>query len=98
MSTMSHHYFPFRIFFCVTRLDFFNHILKALNVRFKKVVLTGRVKCGGTEGEIVVAHGCRKRKMLICGTEGEIVVAYGRLPSPARATAHLLCLGLNGLF
>ena len=24
---------------------------------FKKVVLPGRVKCGGTEGEIVVAHG-----------------------------------------
>ena len=28
-----------------------------LNVPFKKVVLPGRVKCGGTEGEIVVAHG-----------------------------------------
>ena len=24
---------------------------------FKKVVLPGRVECGGTEGEIVVAHG-----------------------------------------
>jgi len=45
--------------------------------------LPGRVKCGGTEGEIVVAHGCRKRKKLICGTEGEIVVAHGRLHSPA---------------
>ena len=42
-----------------------------------------RVKCGGTEGEIVVAHGCWKRKKLICDTEGEIVVAHGRLPSPA---------------
>ena len=49
----------------------------------KKVVLPGRVKCGGTEGEIVVAHGCRKRKKLICGMEGKIVVAHGRLPSPA---------------
>jgi len=28
------------------------------------------------EGEIVVAHGCRKRKKLKCGTEGEIVVAH----------------------
>ena len=54
-----------------------------LNVPFKKVVLPGRVKCGGTEGEIVVAHGCQKRKKVICGTEGEIVVAHGRLPSPA---------------
>ena len=27
-----------------------------LNIPFKKVVLPGRVKCGGTEGEIVVAH------------------------------------------
>ena len=24
---------------------------------FRKVVLPGRVKCGGTEGEIVMAHG-----------------------------------------
>ena len=37
---------------------FENHTLKALNIPFKKVVLPGRVKCGGTEGEIVVAHGC----------------------------------------
>jgi len=56
----------------------------ALNIPLKKVVLPGRVKCGGTEEEIVVAHGFRKRKKLICGTEGEIVVAHGRLPSPAR--------------
>ena len=35
-----------------------NHTLKALNIPSKKVVLPGRVKCGGTEGEIVVAH-CR---------------------------------------
>ena len=42
-----------------------------------------RVKCGGTEGEIVVAHGGQKRKKLICGSEGEIVVAHGHLPSPA---------------
>ena len=26
-----------------------------------------RVKCGSTEEDIVVAHGCRKRKKLICG-------------------------------
>jgi len=45
--------------------------------------LPGRVKSGGTEEEIVVAHGCRKTKKLICGTEDEIVVAHGRLPSPA---------------
>ena len=62
---------------------FENHTLKLLNIPFKKVVLPGRVKCGGTEGEIVVAHGCRKTKMLICGTEEEILVAHGRLPSPA---------------
>ena len=35
-----------------------NHTLKALNIPFKKVVWSGRVKCGGTEEEIVVAHGC----------------------------------------
>ena len=45
---MSHHYFPYRTT---------NHTLKALNIPFKKVVLPGRVKCGATEGEIVVAHG-----------------------------------------
>jgi len=50
--------------------------------------LPGRAKCGGTEGEIVVAHCCGKRKKLICGTEGEIVVAHGRLPSPARAARN----------
>jgi len=48
--------------------------------------LPGRVNCGGPEEEIVVAHGCRKTKKLICGTEDEIVVAHGRLPSPARAS------------
>ena len=31
----------------------------------------------------MVAHGCRKRKKLICGSEGEIVVAHGCLPSSA---------------
>ena len=72
------------VLFCVTRLDFLKSHFKALNIPFKKVVLPGRVKCGGTEGEIMVAHGCRKRKKLICGTEGETVVAHGRLPSPAR--------------
>ena len=64
--------------------------LKALNIPFKKVVLPGRVKCSGTEGEIVVAHGCRKRKKLICGRTGEIVVAHGRLPSPTRSTTCFL--------
>ena len=56
------------------------------------MVLPGRVKCGGSEGEIVVAHGCRKRKKLICGLEGEIVVAHGRLPSPAHWTGDYLKL------
>ena len=37
---------------------FENNTLKALNIPFKKVVWSGRVKCGGTEEEIVVAHGC----------------------------------------
>ncbi len=27
------------------------------NIPFKKVVMPGRVKCGGPEGEIEVAHG-----------------------------------------
>ena len=36
---------------------FENHPLKALYISFKKVVLPGRVKCGGTEEKIVVAHG-----------------------------------------
>ena len=62
---------------------FENYTLKALNKPFKKVVLPGRVKYGGAEGQMVVAHGCRKTKKLICGTEGEIVVAHGRLSSPA---------------
>ena len=44
--------------------------------------MPGRVQCGGTEGEIVVAHGCRKRKKLICGPEEEIVVAHGHFLSP----------------
>ena len=48
---------------------FENHNLKALNIPFKKVVLSGRVNCCGTEGEILEAHG-----QLICGTEGEIMV------------------------
>jgi len=38
----------------MTRLDF---LKSHLNIPFKKVVLPGRVKSGGTEGEIVVAHG-----------------------------------------
>jgi len=51
----------------VTQLDFLkSHFKGALNIPFIKVVLPGRVKCGGTEGEIVVAHGCRRRKKLIC--------------------------------
>ena len=28
-----------------------------LTIPFKKVVVPGRVKCGGTEEEVVVAHG-----------------------------------------
>ena len=71
-------------FFACNGWIFENHTLMALNIPFKKVVLPGRVKCGGTEKDIVVAHGCRKRKKLICGPEEEIVVAHGRLPSPAR--------------
>ena len=59
--------------FCLTRLEIFE-------ITFKKVVLPGRVKCGGPEGEIVVAHGCRRRKKIICGPEEEIVVTHGRLP------------------
>ena len=69
---------------------FENETLKALNISFQKVVLPGRVKCGGTEGEIVAAHGCRKTKKLICGTEEEIVVAHGRLPSPAPLDTQLI--------
>ena len=64
-----------------------NHTLKALNIPFKKVFLPGKVKCDGTEGEVMVAHGCRKTQKLICGTEGEIVVAHGRLPSLTLNTA-----------
>ena len=50
-------------------LDFFssgwifeNHTLKALNIPLKKLVLPGRVKCGGTEGEIVVARLLEEKK------------------------------------
>ena len=74
---------------------FLNHTLKALNIPFKKVVFPGRAKCGGTEGEIVVAHGCRKTKKLICGTEGEILVAHGRLPSPARHNSQVMFLNIS---
>ena len=65
---------------------------------FKKVVLSVRVKCGGTEGEIMVAHGCRKTKKLICGPEEEIVVAHGRLPSPAHATTEKFCFFFTSNF
>jgi len=34
------------------------------------------------EERTVVAHGCRKRKKLICGMEGKNVVAYGPSPIP----------------
>ena len=44
------------------------------------------------QGEIMVAHGCRKRKKLICGTEGEIVMAHGRLPSPLLRETHRISL------
>jgi len=57
--------------------------------------LPRRVKCGGPEGEIVVAHGCWKRKKLICGPEGEIVVAHGRLPYPAHGIRFYFKLGLG---
>ena len=60
-QAMSHHYFPFRST---------NHTLKA-HIPYKKVVLPRRVKCGGMEGEIVVAHGCQKRKKANMGTKGK---------------------------
>ena len=68
-AAMSHHYFLFHatykyIFIAWRGWIFENHTLKALNIPFKKVVLPGRVKCGGTEEDIVVAHGCQKRKKL----------------------------------
>ena len=63
---------------------------------FKKVVLPGRVKCGGTEGEIVVVHGYRKRKKLICGTEGEIVELMAAcLPQLAKGALLLIFLKLK---
>ena len=42
---------------------FKNHTLKALNIPFKKVVLPGRVKCGGRKGEKwwLMAAGREKR-------------------------------------
>jgi len=48
--------------------------------------MPGRVKCGGTEEEIVVAHCSRKRKKLICGPEEEIVVAHC-----SRKSKKLIC-------
>ena len=68
----------------MTQLDFLkSHFKGPKYKKCKKVFLLGRVTCGGTEGEIVVAYGCRKRKKLIYGTEGEMVVAHGHLPSQA---------------
>ena len=49
-------------------MDYLQSHFKGLNLPFQKVVLPGRVKCGGTEGEIVLARP-------------ERVVAHGRLPS-----------------
>ena len=51
---------------------FFKSNFKGPKYIIKTIFFPGRVKCGGTEGEIVVAHCCRKRKKLICGPEGEI--------------------------
>ena len=45
--------------------------------------------------KIVVTHGCRKTKKLICGTEGEIVVAHGRLPFPAPVACVLRLVTFN---
>ena len=86
---MTHHKINFSIegYPCVKMYNVFT--LKALNIPFKKVVLLGRVKCGGTEEDIVVAHSCRKRKKLIFGPKEEIVVAHVRLPSHARSKGHL---------
>ena len=53
------------------------------------MIFKKRVKCGDIKGKVVVAHGCRKTKKLICGTEGEIVVAHDPLLSPTRTTRQL---------
>ena len=45
------------VLFWVTRLDFLKSHFTGPKYTIEKVVLPGRVKCGGTEGEIVVAHG-----------------------------------------
>ena len=58
---------------------FENHNLKALNIPFKKVVLPGRVKCGGMEGESGGSWLPEEKKAYVA-MEGEIVVAHGRLP------------------
>ena len=71
------------VLFCVTRLDFLKSHFKGSKYTIQKRSFARKSQMRGTEGEIVVAHGCRKRKNLICGTEGEIVVAHGRLPSSA---------------
>ena len=55
-------YKDLNIYFLRDAAGFLKITLKALNISFKKVVLPERVKSGGTEGETVVAHGCRKRK------------------------------------
>ena len=46
--------------YCVTRLDFLKSHFKGPKYTIEKVFLPRRVKCGGTEGEKVVAHGCLK--------------------------------------
>ena len=60
-----------------------------LNLSFKNLLTTGRLKCCGMEDHTVVVHGCRKTKQIIRGMDGESAVAYGRLPCPAH-TAQLL--------
>jgi len=44
----------------------------------------GRLRCCDMEDQMVVAHGCRRTKKIICDMEGENVMAYGSIPSPAR--------------
>ena len=57
-------------FFALRGSIFENHTLKALNIQYKKIVLPGRVKCLGPEGERVVVHSCRKRKKLMWHRRG----------------------------
>ena len=82
---------------CTCRI-FKNHTLKALNIPFKNVVLPGRVKCGGPEGEIVVAQGLllfpARHKHWKCLVQGDLDTENIYITLIHTLETCMLCLSL----